>query len=135
MRPDCEQDRRGPARPNDFRAQATWAPRPYLGLSHAPVDVGVALGAAANILIEQIADQVAHRVLAEVAAHSEPSSPWLDVFAACAYLGLSKDALYKLTAAHAIPFRRKAGGQGLRFHQAELDAWMEEAYPRVDRLA
>ena len=65
---------------------------------------------------------------------TQPGSPWLDVAAACAYTGLSKDALYKLTAARAIPFRKKAGGQGLRFHRDELDAWMEAQYPRVDRL-
>jgi excisionase family DNA binding protein len=64
----------------------------------------------------------------------EPGSPWLNLEGACAYLGFSRDQLYKLTAAHAIPFRKKAGGQGLRFHRDELDAWMETRYPRLDRL-
>ena len=87
-------------------------------------------------VIEAIADAVAHRLAALVSAHGSdgPSSPWMDFEAARAYLGFSKDGLYKLTAARAIPFRTKAGGQRLRFHRGELDAWMAEAYPRVDRL-
>jgi excisionase family DNA binding protein len=57
-----------------------------------------------------------------------------DVDGACAYLGFGRNTLYKLSAAGAIPCRKKAGGQGLRFHREELDTWMEEQYPRVDRL-
>jgi excisionase family DNA binding protein len=83
--------------------------------------------------IEQVSARVAE-LLRETLEAAAPSSPWLDFEAACAYLGFSRDALYKLTAARAIPFRRKAGGQGLRFHRAELDAWMEQAYPRLDRF-
>ena len=84
-------------------------------------------------LVEQIAQRIAelldHRVVEE-----EHRSPWLDFEAARAYLGFSRDTLYKLTAAGAIPCRKKAGGQGLRFHRDELDTWMEAAYPRLDRL-
>jgi excisionase family DNA binding protein len=89
-----------------------------------------------DALLDALADAVADR-LARRLPHpdKEPASPWMDFEAARAYLGFSQDALYKLTAAGAIPCRRKAGGQGLRFHRGELDAWMEEAYPRVDRLA
>jgi excisionase family DNA binding protein len=87
-------------------------------------------------LIDAIADAVSDRLAHRLAPPTEePVSPWLDFEAACAYLGFSRDALYKLTAARAIPVRRKAGGQGLRFHRAELDAWLQETYPRVDRLA
>jgi excisionase family DNA binding protein len=53
---------------------------------------------------------------------------------ACAYLGFSRDTLYKLTAAKAIPVRKKQEGQGLRFRREELDDWMDIQYPRVDRL-
>src|SRR5205807_8513195 len=60
------------------------------------------------------------------------SSPWLDVVGACAYLGFSRDRLYKLSAAGAIPCRKKRGGQGLLFHREELDAWVESAYERLD---
>ena len=84
-------------------------------------------------LVEQIAARVVELLRDEARREDEGSSPWLDVDGACAYLCLSRDALYKLTAAQAIPCRRKVGGQGLRFHRDELDAWMESRYPRLDR--
>ena len=85
----------------------------------------------------ELVEAFARRVV-ELLGREEPPreapSPWLDVPGACAYLGLRRNALYKLTAAGAIPVRKKAGGQGLRFHREELDAWVEKHYPRVDRL-
>jgi len=84
-------------------------------------------------LIEELAERIAARLGPRREPAPEPS-PWLDLKGACVYLGLSRDALYKLTAARAIPCRKKAGGQGLRFHRGELDAWMERQYPRLDRL-
>jgi excisionase family DNA binding protein len=83
-------------------------------------------------LVEALAERVAE--LLRDQPRQEPTSPWLDVDGACAYLGFSRNTLYKLTAARAIPSRKKADGQGLRFHRDELDAWMEEQYPRLDRL-
>ena len=83
-------------------------------------------------LVEAIAARVAELV---TAASPEPVSPWLDMDGACAYLGFSRDTLYRLTAARAIPCRKKANGQGLRFRRDELDEWMDEQYPRLDRLA
>lgn len=85
-------------------------------------------------LVEAIAQRVAELVHS-VDPAAEESSPWLDVAGACAYLGLSRNTLYKLTAARAIPCRKKVAGQGLRFHREELAAWMDEQYPRLDRLA
>src|ERR1700749_2436954 len=65
-----------------------------------------------------------------------PPSPscWLTFEQAREYLGFSRDALYKLTAARAIPFRKKSGGQPRRFQRDELHTWMEHPYPRMDRL-
>jgi excisionase family DNA binding protein len=83
-------------------------------------------------LVEAIAQRVAELLREQAAPAGEPTSPWLDVEAACAYLGFSRDRLYKLTAAKAIPCRKKRGGQGLLFHRAELDAWIETAYERLD---
>jgi excisionase family DNA binding protein len=82
-------------------------------------------------LVEAIAQRVVE-LLREQAPAAEPASPWLDVDGACGYLGFSRDRLYKLTAAGAIPCRKKRGGQGLLFHRAELDGWVEEAYERLD---
>lgn len=75
-----------------------------------------------DAVCEQIADLLAEQVSAS------PASPWLTLPAAAAYLGCSRERLYKLTAARAIPFRRRQGGQGLLFHRDELDAWIETAY-------
>jgi excisionase family DNA binding protein len=85
-------------------------------------------------LVEAIAQRVAELLRTPPAGEDPVASPWLDVDAACAYLGFTRDQLYKLTAARAIPCRKKRGGQGLRFHRAELDAWMQTEYPRLDRL-
>lgn len=78
-------------------------------------------------LVEALAERVTALLLDHAAAAPAPS-PWLDVEAAAAYLGLSRDQLYKLTAARAIPFRKKRGGQRLLFHRDELDAWIKSAY-------
>jgi excisionase family DNA binding protein len=85
-------------------------------------------------LVEEVARRVAALLHDEAAGRQEQGSPWLDVEAACVYLSFSRDQLYKLTAARAIPCRKKTGGQALRFHRDELDAWMETQYPRLDRL-
>jgi excisionase family DNA binding protein len=83
-------------------------------------------------LIETIAHRVAELLRDQAPPAAESASPWLDLQGACAYLGFSRDRLYKLTAAGAIPCRKKRGGQGLLFHREELDAWIETAYERLD---
>ena len=80
---------------------------------------------------EELLDALAERVARQVMSRLETTaagSPWLDVEAALEYLPFSRDQLYKLTAAKAIPFRKKRDGQGLLFHRGELDRWLETAY-------
>ncbi len=77
-------------------------------------------------LLQALAELVAARV-GERPPAPEPS-PWLDFDGAREYLRFSRDQLYKLTAARAIPFRKKRGGQGLLFHRGELDRWLVAAY-------
>jgi excisionase family DNA binding protein len=74
-------------------------------------------------LTERVATLVNERLEA-----ARPQSPWLDFEAALAYLGFSRDRLYKLTAARAIPFRKKRSGHALLFHRDELDRWLEAEY-------
>jgi excisionase family DNA binding protein len=83
-------------------------------------------------LLETIAARTAELVR-EQAARAPESSPWLDLEGAAKYLGFTRDRLYKLTAAGAIPCRRKRGGQRLLFHRDELDQWLEATYPREGR--
>lgn len=80
---------------------------------------------------EALLDELAKRVARQVTSRLETpaaASPWLDVEAALEHLPFSRDQLYKLTAAKAIPFRKKRDGQGLLFHRGELDRWLETAY-------
>src|SRR6266511_1893941 len=80
-------------------------------------------------LLEAVAERIVELVLERLPAPGGAASPWLDFAAAMYYLGFSRDRLYKLTAARAIPFRKKRDGQGLLFHRGELDRWMEQEYP------
>jgi excisionase family DNA binding protein len=86
-------------------------------------------------LLQTLAGQLAELVLvrAELAAGSQ--SPWLDFEGAMSYLGFGRDRLYKLTAARAIPFRKKRDGQGLLFHRGELDRWVEAEYESTGSAA
>jgi excisionase family DNA binding protein len=82
-------------------------------------------------LVEAIAQRTAALVHEQITqACPGVASPWLDFNAAVTYLGFSQNQLYKLTAAKAIPFRKKDGGQALLFHRDELDNWLESHYPR-----
>jgi excisionase family DNA binding protein len=80
-------------------------------------------------LLQAAAERVAELLLERLPPSSASAWPWLDFDAAQAYLGFSRDRLYKLTAARAIPFRKKRDGQGLLFHRGELDRWLEREYP------
>jgi excisionase family DNA binding protein len=81
-------------------------------------------------LLQTLAERIAEQLLERQGETTGAASPWLDVNGAAAYLGFSRDRLYKLTAAQAIPFRKKRGGQGLLFHRDELDRWLETQYLR-----
>jgi excisionase family DNA binding protein len=89
-------------------------------------------------LLQAVAERVAALVLNRASTQAAVGSPWLDAEGAAAYIGISRAQLYKLTAANAIPLRRKRHGQGLRFRRDELDAWLEAEYeptgstPRVE---
>ena len=79
-------------------------------------------------LVQALAERIAALLVERVEARPQVASPWLDFEAALAYLGFSRDRLYKLTAARAIPFRKKRDGQGLLFRRDELDRWVEAEY-------
>jgi excisionase family DNA binding protein len=80
---------------------------------------------------DELLSAIAERVAAIAVEHDEPreqTSPWLDAGEAATYLGISLSQLYKLTAANALPVRKRRRGQGLRFRRDELDAWIEAEY-------
>jgi excisionase family DNA binding protein len=82
----------------------------------------------AAALIAQLDDDA----LAELAARlgpfllrAEPAEGdrWLNTRQAAEYLGISPNALHKLTAARAIPFEQERPGAKCWFRRSELDAW------------
>ena len=80
-----------------------------------------------DALLDALAERVARRVVMRLDL-PQPASPWLDVEGALEFLPFSRDQLYKLTSARAIPFRKKRGGQGLLFHRGELERWLQAEY-------
>ena len=90
----------------------------------APVEMQLAIP---DELLDALAERVARRVASRL-EQPQPTSPWLDVEGALGFLPFSRDQLYKLTSAKAIPFRKKRGGQGVLFHRGELEAWLEAEY-------
>lgn len=82
-------------------------------------------------LVEHVADRLAELVREQANQIEEGrTSQWLNVTDATAYLGCTRNTLYRLTSARAIPFRKKRDGQGLLFHRDELDRWVEDHYSR-----
>jgi excisionase family DNA binding protein len=60
------------------------------------------------------------------AARSVPDR-WLTTREAAAHLGLSVNALHKLTAARAVPFEQERRGCRCWFRRSELDRWRAKA--------
>ena len=80
-------------------------------------------------LVQTLAERVVDVLLERTGTAPTGGSRWLDFASAMTYLGFSRNKLYKLTAARAIPFRKKRDGQGLLFNRDELDQWLEREYP------
>ena len=80
-------------------------------------------------LLQALAERIVEVLQEQTGALPTTESPWLDFRSTMSYLGFSRNKLYKLTAARAIPFRKKQDGQGLLFHRDELNRWLEREYP------
>ena len=77
-------------------------------------------------LTENVLDALAERVAARVLERLEGAQGgdrWLDAKQAADYLGLSINALHKLTAARQLPSEQEAPGHKLWFRRSELDEW------------
>jgi Helix-turn-helix domain len=82
-------------------------------------DLAVALLAA---LDDDALDALAERLAPRLAGRLAPTEDgWLDSKQAAAYLGVSVNALHKLTAARAIPFEQDGPGCKLYFRRCALD--------------
>lgn len=72
--------------------------------------------------LDALADLLAPKL--EQRLNREPvEDGWLDAKRAAAYVGLSVNALHKLTAERAIPFEQEGPGCKMWFKRSELDEW------------
>jgi excisionase family DNA binding protein len=63
-----------------------------------------------------------------LAPYLPPQAPpredrWLNTREAATYLGMSTNALHKLTASRSVPFEQAGPGARCYFRRADLDAW------------
>lgn len=80
---------------------------------------------------EELLDAVADRVVARLLASNnratvESDGRWLTTAEAAKYLGMSPNALHKLTAAREVPFVQDSPGGKMYFKRSRLDAWRGE---------
>jgi hypothetical protein len=73
-------------------------------------------------VLDALAERVAARVL-ERLGNEQDGDRWLDAKQAADYLGLSINALHKLTAARQLPAEQDAPGHKLWFRRSQLDHW------------
>lgn len=82
----------------------------------------------ATALVEALDDHALDRLAARLAGRltrAEPAADdrWLSAREAASYLGVSLNALHKLSAARALPFEQDRPGCKLWFRRSELDRW------------
>ncbi len=76
---------------------------------------------ALDLLVDRLAPRIQERLRDR--ADRDISDEWLDSKRAAAYLGVSVNAIHKLTAARTIPFEQDSPGCKCWFRRAELDQW------------
>lgn len=80
-------------------------------------------------LDDQALDELADALWPRLRARLEPQADrWLTTAEAAEHLGISIDALHRLTAARAIPFSQERPGAKCYFRQLELDSWREQGH-------
>lgn len=98
------------------------------GIRRQPRGRGTRVSHLASAVVAQLDDDT----LAELAMRLAPFLPrserpdhdgWLSTRQAARYLGVTPNALHKLTAARAIPFAQDTPGAKCWFRRSELDAW------------
>jgi excisionase family DNA binding protein len=97
-------------------------------------------GAGARCLATALLDSLDETTLETLAERLGPYLPrdesearpddWLDTKGAAVYLGLTPNALRKLTSARQIPFEQDGPGCKCYFKRSELDAWRERGGSR-----
>jgi hypothetical protein len=73
--------------------------------------------------VERIADLVAERILERIEMVDANADRWLGTTEAADYLGITTNALHKLTAARQVPFEQDRPRARCWFKAAALDEW------------
>ncbi len=90
------------------------------------IDSSDLAGAIIGSLDDPALDALADLLTPKLEARLNPvpiEDGWLDAKRAAAYVGLSVNALHKLTAERAIPFEQEGPGCKCWFKRSELDEW------------
>ena len=75
-------------------------------------------------VMDELVERVARRT-AELLDEHPSEDRWLTTKDAAEYLGMTPNALHKLTAARQIPFEQEVRGGKCWFRRSELDTWRE----------
>ena len=76
--------------------------------------------------LDALAERLAPRIEARLGRSRVPATDaerWMTTAEAADYLGMTTNALHKLTAARAIPFSQDGPGCRCYFKRSELDSW------------
>jgi excisionase family DNA binding protein len=73
--------------------------------------------------LDQLAELLLPRLAGRVTSTAGQPDGWLDSTQAAAYLGISRTALHKATAARSVPFEQDGPGCKCWFKRSDLDAW------------
>ena len=92
----------------------------------------------AGALLAQLDDDALEALAARLAPflprpETAEEDRWLNTRQAADYLGISPNALHKLTAARAIPFEQERARAKCWFRRSELDAWRRGALTTLRR--
>jgi excisionase family DNA binding protein len=80
-------------------------------------------GASFDVLLNQLVDLVAERVVDRMATPATPADGWLDTRSAAEYLGVHPDTVRRLAAERTVPSEQEGPGCKLFFRRRDLDAW------------
>jgi excisionase family DNA binding protein len=86
------------------------------------------MSALARALLDDLTDDDLAQLAQRIAPYLQLAPPpaddgWLTTKQAAAYLGITTNALHKLTSARAIPFEQAAHGAKCYFRRSDLDGW------------
>jgi excisionase family DNA binding protein len=75
--------------------------------------------------LDRLADLLAPRIARRLQTTGTHTDGWLDSTRAAAYLGITRNALHKLTAERRITFEQDGPGCKCWFRRSDLDAWRQ----------